>query len=113
MLISIQYPFADARSFIAGDGGRLTFPHWATPDSETEFVRGFGGISVRRLGGASVGGEHRHCDAQWAVRFSKPGLGHDRYCAVRRFYSDGNAFAKFELGIAHRVPREPLVATAQ
>lgn len=113
MLISVQYPFADARSFITNDGGRLPLPRWSAPDTESDFVRAFGGVAVRPRGGASIGGERYRCEARWAVRFGEPALGPDRHCAFRRFYADGKVFAKFEIGIAHDVLSRPVVATAQ
>lgn len=112
MLTSIQYPFADVRSFIADDGGRLARPHWSAPDTESDFVRAFGGVTVRPRGGASIGGEQYRCEARWAVRFAQPGLGPDRRCAFRRFYADGNVLAKFEIGIA-RGKSGPLAATGE
>ncbi|HEX3476144.1 MAG TPA: CHAT domain-containing protein [Kofleriaceae bacterium] len=112
MLTSIQYPFADVRSFIADDGGRLSRPHWSAPDTESDFVRAFGGVTVRPRGGASIGGDQYRCEARWAVRFERPGLGPDRRCAFRRFYSDGKALAKFEIGIA-RDGSGPLTATRE
>ncbi len=112
MLTSIQYPFADVRSFIADDGGRLARPHWSNPDTESDFVRSFGGVTVRPRGGASIGGDQYHCEARWAVRFEQPGLGPDRRCAFRRFYADGRALAKFEIGIA-REGSGPLAATRE
>jgi hypothetical protein len=113
MLISIQYPFADARPFIDADGGRLPLPRWTAPDTETDFVRAFGGVTVRSRSGASLAGEQHHCDARWAVRFGLPGLGPHRRCAFRRFYSDGNVLAKFEIGIARDVASGPLPVTEQ
>ena len=113
MLISIQYPFADARPFIANDGGRLALPHWSAPDPESDFVRAFGGIVVRPRGGASIGGEQYHCEADWAVRFEEPGLGPGRRCAFRRFYADGKVLAKFEIGIARDVSSGPPSAVRQ
>jgi len=112
MLTSIQYPFADTRSFITDDGGRLSRPRWIAPDTESDFVRSFGGVTVRPRGGASIGGEQYHCEARWAVRFEPPGLGPNRRCAFRRFYADGRALAKFEIGIA-RDGSGPLAATRE
>lgn len=113
MLISIQYPLADARSFLENSGGRLALPHWNAPDPEVEFVRGFGGIAIRPGGGASMGGEDRHCDARWVVRFGERGLGRHWRCAFRRFYSDGRALAKFEIGIAREPAGKRMTAIAQ
>ena len=113
MLTSIQYPFADARCFTADDGRRLSRPHWSAPDTESDFVRAFGGVTVRPRGGASIGGEQYRCEARWAVRFAQPGLGPDRRCAFRRFYADGKVLAKFEIGIARNVFSEPLAASGE
>jgi hypothetical protein len=113
MLTSIQYPFADVRSFVADDGGRLARPHWSAPDTESDFVRAFGGVTVRPRGGASIGGDQYRCEARWAVRFERPGLGPDRRCAFRRFYADGRAPAKFEIGIARDVVPGSIAATRE
>lgn len=110
MLTSIQYPFADVRPFIADDGGRLARPHWSAPDTESDFVRAFGGVAVRPRGGASIGGDQHRCEARWAVRLERPGLGRNRRCAFRRFYADGKALAKFEIGIARDVVTGPVAA---
>jgi hypothetical protein len=99
MLISIHFPCADARGFVDGAGGRLSMPRWINPDPETEFVRNFGAIRVRARGGAAMGGEDRTCAAFWALRFRNwPTRKH--YGAFRGFYADGEAIAKFDVGVA-------------
>ena len=106
MLLSIQFPFADSRRFI-DDTGQLRVPNWPTPSANIEFVRYFGGIRTRKSGGLRGWvGENEICEADRAIRFvnapprrTSP-LGYEAgfRCAFRRFYFDGEAVGKFEIG---------------
>lgn len=107
MLLSIQFPFADARRFI-DDTGRLDVPGWPLPTPDSEFVRYFGSIRKRRLGGIEGWiGEDEICEADRALRFcnnlkfvdSKSVYSILLRCAFRRLYFDGWAVGKYELGI--------------
>jgi len=115
MLITIQYPLADARPFLPNDGGRLECPSWPAARVDTEFVRSFGGVQKRLRGGLPGWvGEGIHCQALRGLRFKsgQPGWMHVRdlgldtdsrirlRVAFRRIYADGLALAKAELGFA-------------
>ena len=112
MLLSIQFPFADSRKFVATQLALLGRPGWPSPFPDYEFVRSFGSIRVRRRGGIRGWlGESEICEARRALRFNQiPTLMDpqtksrtDLRCAFRRFYFDGLAVGKFEVAIANRV----------
>lgn len=107
MLVTIQFPFADARRFIQ-NSGRLHLPGWPLPTPDSEFVRSFGSIRIRKCGG--VGGwigENEICEADRAIRFCNNlslvdhilSLSIVLRSAFRRFYFDGWAVGKYEVGI--------------
>jgi hypothetical protein len=108
MLTSLQFPLADSRAFIDSDVGLLTRPAWPALVPDYEFVRSFGSIRKRKLGGL-VGwvGEHAVCEATRAMRFRSlpklqyPGLERISLSVpYRRFYFDGLAVGKFDVGFA-------------
>jgi hypothetical protein len=100
MLVSLHFPCADARGFLPGAAGRLIRPHWELPDPDTDFVRHFGPLRIRVKGGSKLfGGEHTVCRADGALRFpSWPDK--NLRCVFRGFFADGEALAKFDVGIA-------------
>lgn len=124
MLLTVQFPISDSRPFLTEPTGRLGIPTWQTAVYEgVDFVRSFGQINQRRLRGLNNWvGENYVCFAKRAVRFTDaklsraggknwkagntPRVGFWRNIqskvAFRRFYSDGYATNKFELGISTR-----------
>jgi hypothetical protein len=112
MLIAIQYPLPDFRQFVE-DSGRLPLPSWPVPRVRAHFVRSLGGIEHRKLGGLEGWvGEEKLCEAGNAFRFSQSLCFHDRSssfqfplrCQYRRFFSDGLAVSKFEVGLVSTRP---------
>lgn len=108
MLLSIQFPFADSRAFLDGKVTLLGRPTWPSVSPDADFVRSFGSIRRRRLGGLPGWvGESAICEANRALRFSKfprftdstSGLNVPLSLAFRRFYFDGVAVGKFEVGL--------------
>ncbi len=108
LLISIQFPLADLRGFVA-DTGRLQKPGWPLPTPDQEFVRSFGAIRYRPRGGlAGWLGENEICEAARSVRLTRsltlnstaPTATLPLRIAYRRFFFDGLATSKFELGLA-------------
>lgn len=107
MLFSAQFPFVDLRKFI-DNTGQLEYPLWPLPTPDAEFVRYFGSIRIRKLGGVDGWvGESEICEAGNALRFST-GLKYTASssdisillrCAFRRLYFDGKAVGKYEVGI--------------
>jgi len=106
MLFTVQFPFADCRKFQGGETGLISRPTWPSPIIG-EFVRCFGGVRERVLGGVQFWGENYICEAHRALRFDS--LPHfitsDKQTipievAFRRLYSDGLAVGKFEIGLA-------------
>jgi hypothetical protein len=80
---------------------------WPFPTPDTEFVRYFGSIRIRKRGGIEGWvGESEICEAGKALRFST-GLKYTSSsnlsillrCAFKRLYFDGNAVGKYEVGI--------------
>jgi hypothetical protein len=105
VLVAVSFPIADLRSF-CGPDLRLAKPLWAAPRPRRDFVRGFGGLIVRPRGGA-VGwpGEHVTCEAAHAMRFVH--LPPSIPCVYRRFFFDGHATGKFEVGFSVRHALRP------
>jgi hypothetical protein len=114
MLLSIQFPLADIRRFLQTRTGCIDQPEWPLPAVRPEFpqnapfVRSFGQIKPRMLGGLAFWGEDLICEATRLVRWQKPNAYAFRSnkmvlpmeLAFRRFFFDGSAVAKYELGIA-------------
>src|SRR5882672_4260545 len=109
MFAAIQFPFTDARQFIASETNRLAVPSWPLAKAEKDFIRSFGPVKRRRKGGLDDWpGEEIFCRAIRAVRFpSSPvrfadfpsaGLSLRQSCAFRRFLVDGAAVARMEMG---------------
>lgn len=108
MLLTIQFPFADSRAFLNEKVNLLGRPTWPSAAPDTDFVRSFGSIRKRRLGGVEGWvGENVSCEARRALRFPKIGNYRDSQglnvplrLAFRRLYYDGLGVGKFEVGIA-------------
>jgi endonuclease G, mitochondrial len=101
----LQFPLADVRRFLDEPTGKLDLPNWPTPDFES-FLRKFGRIRPRIRGGLrNWVQEERFCNATQALRFeTNPHvMVADRAVPVRpyfrRFYADGKALAKLEIGL--------------
>lgn len=114
MLLTIQFPFTDLRGFFKSTG-RLTKPGWPIPTPDDEFVRFFGAVRYRKLGGLSGWvGENEICEANRFMRLSYCPKIKDAYSrkefvtgiAFRRLYFDGLAVGKFELGISTRTRKK-------
>jgi hypothetical protein len=81
---------------------------WPLPTPDTEFVRYFGSIRIRRRGGVEGWvGENEICEAGNALRFStglkftasSSDISFLLRCAFKRLYFDGKAVGKYEVGI--------------
>ena len=78
MLLSIQFPLADIRRFLQTRTGCIDQPEWPLPAVRPEFpqnapfVRSFGQIKPRMLGGLAFWGEDLICEATRLVRWQKP-----------------------------------------
>jgi len=116
VFVTLQFPIVDARGFVSEATGRLSCPVWPAPMADFDFVRSFGMIRTRWSGGLSGWiGESEVCDARRALRlerltpFYSPALGRPLplKIAFRRFYYDGLAVAKYEIGIIVRYPDSP------
>lgn len=109
MIIFIQYPLADIRSFLNCDTGRLGSPIWPAPIPHREFVRNFGEIQQRSKGGITGWvAESELCKSRNAIRFAEQLRFETKYdplilkCGGRHLYFDGLAVAKLEIVlIAH------------
>jgi hypothetical protein len=108
MLITLQFPFADSRAFVSHDTYKLALPSWLTPVPDCDFIRSFGVVRRRPKGGLTGWvGETYICEANHAIRFQsieafRDDLGNSIKfkIAFRRFYFDGVAVGKFEVGLA-------------
>ncbi len=87
----------------------LGLPNWPATRRDIDFVRSFGTVRKRELGGLSSWvGEHQVCEAARALRFPglptfldpKSKLRVPFQLAFRRFFYDGRAVGKFEVGLA-------------
>ena len=109
MLLSLLFPFADSRRFLA-DAAVLASPNWPLPQVDTEFVRFFGPIRRRDGGGLDTWvGENEVCRADRALQFITSPSYRDTQnanlrltlrCAYRRLFFEGDALGKFEVGLA-------------
>ncbi|MDP3182569.1 MAG: hypothetical protein Q8M54_07085 [Desulfobaccales bacterium] len=108
MLFLIQFPLADSRKFLK-NSYQLKVPFWPLPTPDVEFVRHFGIVRIRKGGGVEGWvGENEICEADCALKFSKrlkflePSFDFtlNLYCPFRRFYFDGLAVGKYEVGFA-------------
>lgn len=103
---AIQFPIADARSFIA-DAGRLAAPEFLWPTYEKDFVRSFGSLVPRPAGGiAPWAGEETYVRARNALRFDGD-LRNAPFsrqfdsvsCAYRRLHTTGGPAARVEVAV--------------
>ncbi len=112
MLLSIQFPLADTRTFIYPEP-RLHKPGWPLAEKDSEYVRYAGVIRGRTAGGlAGWGGENEGviCKANNALVFDKNisylnntlGINLILRRAFTYFYFDGTAVGKYELGVASK-----------
>jgi V8-like Glu-specific endopeptidase len=121
MFILGQIPFADARPLVSQDTGRLPMPTWPQAEPGKQFVRSVGGVRKRRRGGLDPWpGEEYYCDARRALRFTPPG-GPTAFSldggavrlvpAFRRYFSDGTAVVRLEVGLSCRMqlPTPPIL----
>ena len=108
MLFTVQFPLADSRGFLERETYTVEAPSWLTPLPGVDFVRSFGMVRRRPRGGLSGWlGEGVVCEADRALRFRllQPYVITDERKVLfkvvyRRFYFDGMAVGKFEVGIA-------------
>ncbi len=111
MLIVLQFPLADVRSFVTDDVKRLKKPVWSDLQPGRDFVRSFGLIRARRRGGLTGWvSEENLCIAERALRilrteesaafFQRPGW----RLVFRTLYVDDYASVKYELGVARSLP---------
>jgi hypothetical protein len=118
MYLTLQYPIADVRVFLRGDGACLASPNWPTPETDRQFVRYFGPVRRRLLGGSGVkwmGDELYYCDARRALRL--PSLGSNTYPEwgnrqriLRRLFLHKPALVRVETAFAITPhPERPLV----
>ena len=123
MLLAIQFPLADSRTFINTDG-RTKKPAWPYGESDMDFVRFFGILRERRAGGLSSWGSENEnviCEARRALTFCKNLSFIDRDVgskftfqrAFQRFYFDGFAVGKFEIGLATKKKDRVVISRQQ
>jgi hypothetical protein len=108
MLITIQFPFIDSRTFVSNNTQKLVVPSWLIPVPDHDFIRSFGIIRRRPLGGLTGWvGESYICEAHNAICFQgmQPFFnGLDKLIkfkvVFRRLFFDGLSVGKFEIGLA-------------
>ena len=111
MLLTIQFPIADARPFVPDLNLRLPLPDWPEPGTsigQTQFVHHFGKATERiREPDAAWPDETAYCYAKRGLRFVRletqhagfPGRRLRPRCAFRRLFCDGQAVVRVEIGI--------------
>ena len=98
MLLFLQFPLAELRSFLNQKTSRLPSPAFPLPEPDRDFIRSFGGVRKRRKGGVEDWvGEETFCHAGRALRFADPTS--PLKCAFRRILNDGRAVVRFEVGL--------------
>lgn len=119
MLVTLQFPIADARPFLPGLDLRLPLPDWPEPATviEPQFVHYFGKACERVAEPDEAWpDEIKFCRARRGLRFDRletrhAGLPNRRFrprCAFRRLFCDGQAVVRVEIGIAHGDRTRPL-----
>ncbi|QJX09968.1 hypothetical protein [Rhizobium brockwellii] len=112
MLCLFQIPIADLRPFVQTQA-RLSKPNWLVPEPDVEFLRTFGGLRNRYLGGLTGWvGEGIICRARNAVTFPE-GLvdrtfGTDTWRVwgvTKSLFHDDLALAKLEIGYKIKLRR--------
>lgn len=111
----VQFPLADSRTFLQEETGHLVRPVWPTPNADHDFIRSIGIVRERPRGGLTGWvSENVFCQANRAIQFqgSPNGLPQAELnfedphlsigIAYKRFFSDGYAVAKFEIGFTIR-----------
>jgi hypothetical protein len=117
MLLIVQIPIVDSRRFLSAAAPAIApsrSPSWPDP-RPPQHVRFWGAIRRRPLGGVDEYGEGMICDARGALRFATlphvpplprdyagPADGVRLVPRFRRFYFDGHAVGKFEIGFVPR-----------
>lgn len=112
VLITTQIPIADLRRLVPQNTHRLTAPSWPSAEAGREFIRTFGGVKPRWLGGVGPwAGEEVFCDVRGAVTFpgrrgvwapgATPKAPRFKW-AFRRFLADGRVVTRIELGLSCR-----------
>jgi hypothetical protein len=100
MLVALQFPFTDARSFVQRATYRLATPSWSILNVERDFIRSVGPIRERRKRSVQEWPEEgAYCRISRAIRFDPSyqqiedpdlaGFALRRYCAFRRFMAGG------------------------
>lgn len=118
MFIAIQFPFTDARPFLNADTCRLTLPIWSLPTPNIDFVRSFGVIKRRLLGGINNwSNEEMYCRVTNAIKFKsalstnqtlvEQKIKSNQVCEFRRliadgrFQAEGNTVIRLEVGFSY------------
>jgi hypothetical protein len=107
MLVILQFPLAELRPFLSINTRKLHRPAWPVPKPGRDFVRGFGSLCKRSLGGLeNWPGEDYYCEAAHAFRLAdgwrrgvetSTGSFARVRCAFRRLLADGAAVARVEI----------------
>lgn len=114
MLVVVQLPIVDLRDFTL-DVNRLAVPGWPAPEPDRDFLRAFGVIRRRPSGGLNGWlGEAAICEVGRGLRFAGSlqrtlvtDTGHwNLRVAYRRFFSNGVAAGKVEIGFDVRPGRK-------
>ena len=123
MLLSMQFPLVDLRRLQQKRTGMISRPGWPAPffdpnlPEDALFMRGFGQMRRREMGGLDFWGEDIVCDARRVVRWKGPAAmprsgQYGQYAplpfqvAFRNFFFDGAVVGKCEVGIATTGKRE-------
>jgi hypothetical protein len=119
MLVTFQFPIADARPFSSQPDLRLPLPDWPEPVTaiDPQFVHHFGKACERRKDPDEAWpDEMSYVLARRGLRFDRletrhAGLPNRRFrprCVFRRLMSDGQAVVRVEIGLAHNYSIHPL-----
>ena len=72
MFILVEIPFADHRSRLKSQMGRVPAPDWKADDPGRAFIRGFGKVASCNANAYGLLGERYFADFNNAVRLRKP-----------------------------------------
>src|SRR5262245_53472419 len=100
MFITYQIPIFDGRRFVGGSADCLVGPSWEDAEPGRHFVRHFGPVVRRRLGGHELWKDEMfYCSAHNALRFENSP--DNKRIVFRRLLSNGSTIVRVQVGVRY------------
>lgn len=111
MFCVLQIPLVDSRPFLNEATNKLSRPTWPIAEAGREFIRQFGVVHTRKLGGVrDYAGEESYCRSTRAIRLvnqfgtvtetQQKNRTRSHRCIFRRLFVEGRGVVKFEIGFS-------------